>query len=205
MTTRVGERTTQRYRIQDIAKDFHLADVREMPITGKEGEFHDLLRLLRHASGQPSGDDLSKSKSRLASWIFRVRCWLGRVFGWDRVFNELPIPGCTETSLRDRIAPSDRAEVYTQSTSLFPLRPVYRDQRDAAMELSNRTVHVVMHYAWVPEGDLFRAHMALYVKTRGWLGRVYVAATAPVRKYIVYPLIMKQLAKQWRTRRMVNN
>lgn len=190
----------QRYRIQDIAKDFQLADAREMPITGTECEFHEFLTLLRRASGQHNRSASSNGESRLAGWIFSVRGWLGRVFRWDRLLNELPIPGCTETSLRDRIAPSGRAELQPKSSSPFPLRPIYQDQRDAALELSNRTVHVVLHYAWVPEGDRFRAHMALYVKTRGWLGRAYVFATAPVREYIVYPLIMKHLAKQWRNR-----
>jgi hypothetical protein len=194
----------QRYRIHDIAKDFQLADVRETPITGAESEFHEFLTILKQASGLHNGNVSSKSESRLANWIFSVRVWLGRVFRWDRLFNELPIPGCTEISLRDRIAPSDRTELYPKSNSPFPLRPIYQDQRDAALELSNRTVHVVLHYAWVPEGDRFRAHMALYVKTRGWFGPVYVAATAPVRKYVVYPLIMKQLAKQWRHRRRID-
>jgi Protein of unknown function (DUF2867) len=200
-----SDRATQSYRIDEIAKDFQFEGVWEMPITGMECQFHEFMTLLRRASGRPNSATLSKNDSRLANWIFVFRSWLGRVFRWDRQFNELPIPGCTEKSLRDRIPPTDRAELYPQSSSLFPLRPVYQDQREAALELSNRSVHAVLHYAWVPNGDLFRAHMALYVKTRGWFGRVYLAATAPVRKYIVYPLIMKQLEKHWRTHRVVNN
>ena len=176
-----------------------------MPITGNERQFHEFMTLLQQASGRPNSATPSKNDSRFANWIFAFRSRLGRVFRWDRQFNELPIPGCTEKSLRDRIPPSDRAALYRQSNSLFPLRPVYQDQREAALELSNRTVHAVLHYAWVPKGDQFHAQMALYVKTRGWFGRVYLAATAPVRKYIVYPLVMKQLEKQWRTRRVVND
>jgi hypothetical protein len=200
MRTPGSDRATQRYRIDDIAKDFHLEGMWEMPITGTECQFHEFMTLLRQASGRPITATPSKNESRLANWLFAFRTRLGRVFRWDRQFNELPIPGCTEKSLRDRIPPSDRADLYPQSSSPFPLRPVYQDQREAALELSNRTVHVVLHYAWVPKGALFRAHMAMYTKTRGWFGRLYLAVTAPVRKYIVYPLIMKQLERQWRTR-----
>lgn len=198
MKTPGSDRAAQRYRIDDIAKDFQFEGVWKMPITGTEYQFHEFMTLLRQASRQSDSPTPCKKDSRLANWIFVFRRQLGRTLRWDKQFNAVPIPGCQEKSLRDRIPPSDRAELYPQSTSMFPLRPVYEDHRESALELSNHTVHAVMHYAWVPQGDLFRAHMALYVKTRGWFGRVYLAATAPVREYILYPLIMKQLCKRWR-------
>ena len=53
----------------------------------------------------------------------------------------------------------------------LPFAPLYRTDREAAAEISNRTVHGVAHFAWVERGGgRFQGQMAVYVKPRGRLG-----------------------------------
>jgi hypothetical protein len=39
--------------------------------------------------------------------------------------------------------------------------------------------------------------MAVLVKPNGWLGRIYLAAIRPLRYGIVYPLMLRAMAKRW--------
>jgi hypothetical protein len=58
-----------------------------------------------------------------------------------------------------------------------------------------------MHIGWVPDqSDGYRGQMAVYVKPNGLLGTVYMAAIAPFRHQIVYPLMLRAMGQQWRAR-----
>jgi hypothetical protein len=82
--------------------------------------------------------------------------------------------------------------------------PLYRTPREFAAEISNRTVHGVMHLAWVETGDdRFGAQMAVYVKPRGRFGRAYMAFIKPFRYLVVYPAMERQIARQWQERHAV--
>jgi hypothetical protein len=68
-------------------------------------------------------------------------------------------------------------------------------------ELSNRTVHAVMHLAWVDRGaGLYRGQMGVYVKPRGSFGSAYMAAIAPFRHRVVYPALMREIERAWNAR-----
>jgi uncharacterized protein DUF2867 len=83
----------------------------------------------------------------------------------------------------------------------LPFVPLYRTDTEFAAELSNRTVHAAMHLAWVDEGgDRYRGEMAVYVKPRGAFGKGYMALIKPFRHWIVYPALLKQTERAWRTR-----
>lgn len=151
---------------------------------------HDVLSCVRSM-------DPAESKGPTGA-LFRLRERMGRLFGWDGEVNRIPIPGCEETSLRDRLPVEDRAALPPPSDSPFLFVPVYQDEREAFSELSNETVHAVMHLTWVPEGDMHHANMAVYVKHRGWLGRAYMALIGPFRHWIVYPAMMSRLGTTWR-------
>ena len=58
-----------------------------------------------------------------------------------------------------------------------------RNRRDEwAAELSNGTVHAVLHLAWVEQGDgRHRGQMGVYIKPRGKLGATYMALIRPFR------------------------
>lgn len=77
-------------------------------------------------------------------------------------------------------------------------RPVYEADREAAFEISNRTVRGIMHLGWVPDGHGgFRGQMAVLVKPNGVLGRTYMAAIAPFRYALVYPLMLRAIGRAW--------
>lgn len=184
---------TRQWRIDAIAPDFELLDVWRTPMAGGPDQLGDALAAFE--AMRPT----NHAGSGAARALFRLREWLGRVFGWDREANRLPIPGCEETSLRDRLPEGERAPLPPPNDSPFPFRPVYRDEREACSELSNETVHALMHLSWVPDANEgYRANMAVYVKHRGRLGRFYMRLIAPFRHYIVYPALMRQLEKIWR-------
>jgi Protein of unknown function (DUF2867) len=56
-----------------------------------------------------------------------------------------------------------------------------------------------MHVGWVPDGDgAYRGQLAVLVKPNGMLGAGYLAAIRPFRNLIVYPRMMRDLARRWR-------
>lgn len=185
---------TRTWRVDAIAPDFELLDVWRTPMVGGPDQLSDAMATFEAIRPTQSAG------SGAARALFRLREWLGEVFGWDREANRLPIPGCEETSLRDRLPEHERAPLPPPSDSPFPFRPVYRDEREAFSEISNDTVHALMHLSWVPEGDRYRANMAVYVKHRGRFGRLYMWIIAPFRHYIVYPAMMRQLERNWQAR-----
>ena len=83
----------------------------------------------------------------------------------------------------------------------LPFTPLYLTDVEFAAEVSNQTVHAVMHLAWVDQGKgVYQGQMAVYVKPRGRFGRAYMALIAPFRHLIVYPALMRQLERTWNTR-----
>jgi hypothetical protein len=88
----------------------------------------------------------------------------------------------------------------------LPFSPLYRTDREAAAEVSNRTVHGVAHFAWVDQGDgRYRGQMAVYVKPRGLFGRAYMGAIKPFRYLIVYPALMSEFERAWANRHLTNH
>ena len=68
--------------------------------------------------------------------------------------------------------------------------PLYRTGGEFAAELSNDTVHGVVHIG----------HLAVYVKPRGRLGEAYVNLIQPFRHLVVYPALMRQIGRAWEAR-----
>lgn len=80
----------------------------------------------------------------------------------------------------------------------LPFVPLYRTADEFAAEIGNRTMHGVLHLAWVPRDDGTRqAEMAIYVKPNGLLGAAYMQAIKPFRHLIVYPALMRQSGRAW--------
>jgi hypothetical protein len=193
------------WRIREIASDFTVEDVWALPVHGGPDDFQTLLEIL-------TSDDLMSSASLPARVLWRVRDRLGSWFGlgrisapvdsgWDAAAGKLPIPGRNETSLTDRL-PDDlcdtAADLDFRST---PFAPLYRTDVEFAAELSNRTVHAVMHLAWVDQGeDRYQGQMTVYVKPRGPFGKGYMAFIKPFRYWVVYPALMRQIERAWNTR-----
>ena len=83
----------------------------------------------------------------------------------------------------------------------LPFEPLYRTDDEFAAEISNQTVHGVMHLAWADKGEgRYQGQMAVYVKPRGRFGRGYMALIAPFRHWIVYPALLRQTERTWNRR-----
>jgi hypothetical protein len=123
------------------------------------------------------------------------------VFGLDEPAEALPIPGTRVTSLSERLPEDLRGTVSGMEFERLPFTPLYRTDAEFAAEISNKTVHGVMHLAWVELADGgFQGQMAVYVKPRGALGQAYMALIRPFRHLIVYPALMRQTEQTWNAR-----
>lgn len=193
------------WRIREIAPDFILEDVWALPVHGDAEDFQALLELM--ASSDPAN-----SGSFPTRVLWRVRDRLGSLFDLGRISapagnglgdaaGELTIPGTGETSLADRLPDDLRNTAADVDFGSLPFVPLYRTDVEFAAELSNRTVHAVMHLAWVDQGeDRYRGQMAVYVKPRGAFGKGYMALIKPFRHWVVYPALMRQTERAWNTR-----
>jgi uncharacterized protein DUF2867 len=182
-----------------IAPDFELLDVWALPAQGGPEEFDTLIEIMASL-------DLANGDSRVTRALFSLRFRLGGWFGWDDATRKLPVPGRTETTLSERL-PEDlrgsvtRPDVTWSNFTSARFIPLYRTDDEWAAEISNRTVHGVLHLAWIDQGEgLYRGQMGIYVKPRGRFGSTYIALIGPFRHRIVYPALMRQIEREWRAR-----
>jgi hypothetical protein len=193
------------WRIHEIAPDFTLEDVWALPAHGGAEDFQVLL-------DRTVCSDPANAKSLPTRVLWRVRDRLGSWFGLgrvsapidsdqDRAAGRLPIPGTNESSLTDRLPDDLRSTAADLRFDSLPFVPLYRTDVEFAAEVSNRTVHGVMHLAWVDQGDgRYQGQMAVYVKPRGSLGKGYMALIKPFRHWVVYPAMMRQMEREWSAR-----
>lgn len=192
------------WRIREIVPDFTLEDVWALPVQGGAEDFPELL--VAAASIDPA-----RSDSQASRFLWELRDHLGKWFGLGRTTipsdaepapasGELAIPGDDETSLKGRLPADLRASAEdADELGLQLFDPLYRTDTEAAAEISNRTVHGVLHLAWVDLGDgVYQGQMAVYVKPRGRFGQGYMALIKPFRHLIVYPALMRQFGAAWR-------
>lgn len=188
-----AEHRAGRYRVHALAPDFELLDVWEYPIRAQPP--HDLAYFL---SFMHRVEREVVTGSGAAGLLFRVRAAMGRAFGWDDNATPLPIPGCNETTLRARLAPGEDPGPVSEPGRGVPFSLVYQRDDEALHEISNDTVHGLVHLAWADKGDgTYAPRMAVYVKPRGWFGRSYMALISPFRHLVVYPTLMRKMGDAW--------
>lgn len=193
----IAEHERHPWVIRDVVPDFTLLDVWEVPVDGGRDDFGALVDLL-------ASFDVTAPRLSVSHVLFRARLMIGAVLGWDDPTKQRPIPGCTETSLAERLPRELRA---TSESALLAggasrpaggFKPLYRTADECAAEISNETVHGVLHLGWVHRAaGRYRAQMAVYVKPRGTLGRVYLELIRPFRHLVVYPALMRRIGHAW--------
>ncbi len=196
-----AEHECRPWRIHELVPDFTLEDYWALPTPGGPDGLQELLDL-------SSSFDPSTFESGPTRVLWNLRDLLGRWFDLGEISASvegdeagMPIPGCTETSLRDRLPPDLRGTAEDFTFNSLPFIPVYRTDREAVAEISNKTVHAVAHLSWVEVGEGgYEGRMAVYVKPRGPFGKAYMALIKPFRYWIVYPALMKQMERMWDTR-----
>jgi hypothetical protein len=185
-----SEHTSRPWRIHALTKDFRLLDVWALPTPGGAGDFPQLVSLW--ATFDPG------HSSAVVRGLFAIRWTIGRLLGLDRAQTGL---GGRVQTLRERL-PADLRDAPTElARDGSPFVPLYVIEDEFAMEIANQTVHGVLHVGWVPDGaGGYRGQMAVLVKPNGALGFAYLAAIAPFRHLIVYPLMMRDIGRAWRER-----
>ena len=190
------------WRIHEIVRDFTLEDVWALPAYGAREDFADVPELLRSV-------DPANADSGAARALWRLRDELGRLFDLGRISEpadadrngakRLPIPGTTETSLAGRLPEDLRGTADGTDFGSLPFEPLYRTGDEFAAEISNKTVHGVLHLGWADQGGgRYQGQMAVYVKPRGAFGTAYMAFIKPFRYLIVYPALMRQIERRWK-------
>ena len=178
------EHTSRPWRIHQIARDFRLLDVWALPTPGGPDDFGRLVRLM--ATFDPT------ETSPVVRGLFAIRWAAGRLFGVDR----------PQAGLGRRVQGLRVPDELVDSAAGFDGRlftPLYLTDDEYAAEIANQTVHGVMHIGWVPDGSGgYRGQMAVLVRPNGAFGRAYLAAIAPFRHLIVYPLMLRDIGRAWR-------
>jgi hypothetical protein len=186
------------WRIRAIAPDFTVEDVWALPARGDAADFQTLLEVM-------SSLDIPSSTSLPTRILWNTRDLLGRWFSLGRISvpdgaadsaRTLPIPGTHDASLTQRL-PDDLRDTAPLDLG-SPFSFLYRTEDEYAAELSNRTVHAVLHLAWAHQGDgHYQGQLAVYVKPRGLFGKAYMAFIKPFRYLIVYPALMRHIEREW--------
>ncbi len=188
------------WKVNEIANDFILWDVWEIPIAAnnsKTENFQSFYGITLETFKK------IQSKTTLVSILFTLRFWIDKIFPLDRNINTLPVPGCKETSVKTRLNSEDLKKskagkaIKGDDTGLEFL-PVYLFEDESLHELSNDTVHGLIHVGWIKKNDnKYTATLAIYVIPRGIYGKVYLKLIEPFRRHIVYPGMMKAIKEQW--------
>ena len=193
------------WRIHEIAPDFRVEDVWALPVQGAADDFPALLDVMLSLDFADAASlpvrALWGARDLLGRWFD-----LGRVAGPDvgaagRAAGRPRVLGPHESTLVDRLPDDLRDTAAHLEPRTAPFFPLYLTDDEYAAELSNRTMHGVIHLTWVDTGDgRFRGQMAVFVKPRGLLGQAYMAFIRPFRYGVVYPALMRQIERAWSRR-----
>jgi hypothetical protein len=182
--------TAQPWLIHELAPDFRVEDVWALPTPGGPDDFQRLVELL--ASFDPG-----RGSSPITRTLFALRWKLGELMGWDDPNAGF---GTRVPTLRDRLPDDLRDVSELPESETLPFSGLYLTERESAAEIANKTVHGVLHLGWVPDGSGgYRGQMAVLVKPNGAFGRAYMAAIMPFRYLLVYPAMLREIGKRWRT------
>jgi hypothetical protein len=127
--------------------------------------------------------------------LFWLRGRLGEWFGWDQ-----DMPQDLTSSYLQRLTDADRARSLTPPGSTSgPFRVLYVFDNELLYEVINRTVHAFSLMAMTPAPHGHTVYWAIYVKQVSWLTPLYMALIDPFRRFLVYPLLIRNMERAWAT------
>jgi hypothetical protein len=197
----------QPWVVHRIAKDFVLLDVWELPFLADSRKNQDFQFFLKLLQEPPENDKKNDTPTQLivSDFLMNLRIFLGRLFSLDKNINVLPIPGCKETSLKERLTEEEvkknqaEPEAVRDYEGMGFFRTVYLYENEWLSELSNNTVHALIHLGWIHKsGNFYTAQLAVFTKTRGWMGELYMRLIMPFRHLIIYPSMMQNIKERWK-------
>jgi hypothetical protein len=125
--------------------------------------------------------------------LLNIRLFVGRRLGWDRE----PAATAWET-FTTRLTTADRAKSLAPAGTCDGLfRIVYRFENEQLLELINRTAHAAALSALVETAYGYRFYFGVYVRSVGRFTPVYMALIDPLRKLVVYPLLLRSVRAKW--------
>jgi hypothetical protein len=170
------------WRVSTLCPDFRVLDVWRLPVHGAAGDFPELCRIFV--------ENGHRTDSAATSFLFWLRFRLGALFRLDR-----PVGA----SVAERLTADDRRRDRGGDAAVDGMAtPVYVFDDEALYEVSNRTIHALVHLGWVDaaEGGC-TAEMTVYIRSRGRLSDAYMALIAPFRHHVVYPALLARIGRAW--------
>ncbi|MEK8173368.1 DUF2867 domain-containing protein [Streptomyces sp. M19] len=178
------------WRIHEFIRDFKIEDVWDLDTPGPR----------RSGAAGPAVQQRAVRLQALADVQAAVRDPLEArrpaEVGQARARHQLARP-----SLRDRLPEDLREGPRGPDLKTVPMTSVYQIHDEWVTEVVNKTVHAVMHIGWVDDGNGgHHAQMAVLVRTKGLLGKVYMPVILPFRRLFVTPSLVKAISRSWQAR-----
>jgi len=175
------------WRLHEVAPDFEVEDVWELPTPGGPDDLDRLVQGFAQGGGAGNGG--------IVGFLMAVRWKLGAWFGWDAPGKGI---GTRVQSLRERLPGDLAAGPRGPDSTTLPFTSVFQTHDEWAAEIANGTMHGVVHLGWVSGSDgVYRAQMTVLVRPNGRAGRVYMAFITPFRRMIVYPRMLSSIGRRW--------
>ncbi len=183
--------TTRAWRIHEVAGDFDLEDVWALETPGGPDDFAKLVK-------QFSSGDFPDGAPLIVRALWSLRWKLGALLRLDGRDSGLD---SRVGSLRDRLPEGLRDTPTGPDEDWLPFTPLYLLDDEFAAEMANRTMHGVLHLAWIEdEPGRYRGQMAVLVKPNGRFGRAYMGFIKPFRYLFVYPALLRMVEREWKSR-----
>src|SRR5262249_13216407 len=129
----------------------------------------------------------------IVTFLFGLRGWMGRVFGWDGERTRPP-----QDSFVAHLTAADREASLVPPGALDGLQStLFVSPRESISEIRNATVHAfsVLAMAQRPRG--YRVYWAIYVRPVGWITSWYMGLIDPFRRLIIYPAVLREAEIRW--------
>lgn len=186
-----SEHSKHPWKVHNLLPDLRIEDVWQLPVVM---ESNHSLALLQEQFAKASKNLTNKG---LAGMLFRIRFFIGNLMGWDE---KEAVTKLLKGSIRERYA---QAEGLAFEDLPEPgdgdFTPVYNLEEESLAEIENATVLAAIHLGRVPLNEnQFTVQMTIYVKPKGAFGNIYMMLIKPFRHWIVYPALLKMIAKLWK-------
>ncbi len=128
-----------------------------------------------------------------ARFLFALRRWLGRAFGWDRQPQD-----ASEASFLARLGEADRERsLVPPGTPEGPFRILYVFPREGVSEIHNATVHAFSVFALDERPGGYRLYWAIYVQPVGGVTSWQMRVIDPFRRFVIYPAALRYIRRAW--------
>jgi hypothetical protein len=182
MRASAAEYRSLHLRAHEVLRDVPLYDVSFVDLPGG-------------GSGRTVADiraiESETAPSHIATLLYGLRYFLGRVLGWDRE------PMRPEDSFLERLSERDRSDSEIKPGTLEGhFWVLYQFRREALRETRNRTVHGFICTVLVSSPNGYRLYWGVYVRRVSWLTRPYLIAIEPFRR-VLYPAMLRRIRRAW--------